>query len=139
MRSAVEQAVNGGEKNERVSVKLAQDQSGKAVIVAKDRRLLRIDVGDGVIFIYHGDRAQLEKFFKGLAKNAIAIQITEIILTNQHHLASSEYQAGKSIGQRVHLQRIKLIAGITYNTGSHLDHNPASIHQKRTTIDPVGM
>ena len=27
MRSAVEQAVNGGEKNERVSVKLAQDQS----------------------------------------------------------------------------------------------------------------
>src|SRR6266700_7458745 len=84
MRSAVEQAVNGGEKNERVSVKLAQDQSGKAVIVAKDRRLLRIDVGDGVIFIYHGDRAQLEKFFKGLAKNAIAIQITEIIFGNQH-------------------------------------------------------
>jgi hypothetical protein len=50
--------------------------------------------------------------------------------TYQYHLASSEHQAGKAIGQRIHLPLVKLVAGVTHNAGAHFDHNPAGVHQK---------
>src|SRR5262249_25956413 len=63
---------------------LAEDQRRQAVIVAKDRRLLRIDIGDCVILVHDGNSAQLEQALKSLAQNAVAFQVSEVVFGDQH-------------------------------------------------------